>query len=76
MQLAANKYKKSKTLGTWEAPSDEEEKIIALQAELKQLKTQETERSSTYSSWWATQRRCKENEEGYSKLDDNETIER
>ena len=40
MQLAANKFKKSKTLGVWEAPSDEEEKIIALQAELQQLKKQ------------------------------------
>jgi hypothetical protein len=38
MNLAANKFKILKTKEIWEAPSDEEEKLIALQARLEELK--------------------------------------
>ena len=38
MQLADNKYRLMKEKQTWEAPSEEEEKILALQAELNLLK--------------------------------------
>jgi hypothetical protein len=38
MQLGNNKYKLLKEGGLWNAPSDEEEKILALQTEVKKLK--------------------------------------
>ena len=38
MQLADNKFRLMKEKGTWNAPSEEEEKILALQAEVEQLK--------------------------------------
>lgn len=38
MQLALQKYKVLKEAGKWNAPSDAEEKIIALQAEITKLK--------------------------------------
>ena len=37
MQLGNNKFKLLKEGGTWNAPSDEEEKILALQTEVKKL---------------------------------------
>ena len=38
MQLADNKFRLMKEKGTWNAPSEEEEKILALQAEVQLLK--------------------------------------
>ena len=38
MQLADNKFRLMKERGTWDAPSAEEEKILALQAEVEKLK--------------------------------------
>ena len=38
MEMAANKYKNLKLLNRWNAPTPEEEKIIALEAKLKNLK--------------------------------------
>ena len=38
MQLADNKFRLMKEKGIWNAPSEEEEKILALQAEVQQLK--------------------------------------
>ena len=38
MQLADNKFRLLKEKGTWNAPSEEEEKILALQAEVQLLK--------------------------------------
>ena len=39
MQLSNNKYKLLKEAGVWDAPSIQEEKILALQAEMKQMKS-------------------------------------
>jgi len=38
MQIAANKFKNLKAKGNWNAPSESEEKILALEAEVKNLK--------------------------------------
>ena len=38
MNLAANKFKLLKQTGKWEAPDENEEKLIALQTEIKKLK--------------------------------------
>ena len=38
MQLGNNRFKLLKEGGMWNAPSDEEEKILALQSEVKKLK--------------------------------------
>lgn len=38
MQLADNKFRLMKEKGSWNAPSEEEEKILALQVEVEQLK--------------------------------------
>ena len=38
MQLSNNKYKLLKEAGVWDAPSVKEEKILALQAEMKEVK--------------------------------------
>ena len=46
MLQASNKYKLLKEAGTWNAPSEEEEKILALQAEMHNLK-KDTKRSKS-----------------------------
>ena len=38
MQLADNKFRLMKERGTWDVPSAEEQKILALQAEVEKLK--------------------------------------
>ena len=38
MQLANNKFRLMKERGTWDTPLNEEEKILALQAEVEKLK--------------------------------------
>ena len=45
MQLGDNKYKLLKEGGLWNAPSDEEEKILALQTEVKKLQKNLTKKS-------------------------------
>ena len=47
MQFARNKYLQRIDEGTWNKPSGEQEKIIALQAEIKQLKTVSTRWAKT-----------------------------
>ena len=44
MQLGDNKYKLLKEGGLWNAPSDEEEKILALQTEVKKLQKNYTKK--------------------------------
>jgi hypothetical protein len=39
MELALNKFKVRKEANTWNAPTEEEEKIFALEAEIKKLKS-------------------------------------
>ena len=46
MQLADNKFRLMKERGIWDAPSAEEEKILALQAEVEKLK--KTKRKTEY----------------------------
>ena len=50
MKLANNKFKLLKERGTWNAPSEEEEKILALQVEINNLKKKATEKYSLRSS--------------------------
>ena len=50
MQLADNKYRLMKEKGTWNAPSEEEEKILALQAEVQLLKKNRTRRQQDRKS--------------------------
>ena len=50
MKLADNKFKLLKERGTWNAPSEEEEKILALQVEINNLKKKATEKYSSRSS--------------------------
>ncbi len=47
MSLAENRYKIRKLRGIWNAPSPEDEKIIALEAKLKQLETQADNKTNT-----------------------------
>ena len=46
MLLAANKFKTKKQEGEWNAPSDEQEQIIALQAEVEKLRQSKANKSS------------------------------
>ena len=46
MSLADNKYKTLKIKRTWNAPSQEEEKILALKTEIKKLKRSRKETPS------------------------------
>ena len=47
MQLGNNKFKLLKEGGLWNAPSDEEEKILALQTEVKKLQKNLSKKSDT-----------------------------
>ena len=38
MNLASNKFKALKHTGKWEAPDENEEKLLALQTEMKKLR--------------------------------------
>lgn len=49
MNLAENRFKIRKLRGIWNAPSLEDEKIIALEAKLKQMEVKQTGRGSTNS---------------------------
>jgi hypothetical protein len=48
MTLSANKFKLRKENGTWDAPSADEEKILALHAEIKDMKKQKTKAPKGY----------------------------
>ena len=49
MELAKNKYQQRLDDGVWNKPSQEQEKIIALEVELKQLKNTKANKASTNS---------------------------
>jgi hypothetical protein len=63
MLQASNKYKTMVQQGTWAAPSSEEEKIIALEAKIKQI--QSSQKKSTNSN--STQEKSKGKDKGNSK---------
>ena len=46
MQLADNKYRLSKERNEWDAPSTEEEKLLALEAEIERLKRSKKRKSN------------------------------
>ena len=60
MQFARNKYVQLVDDELWNKPSDDQEKIIALQAELKQLKT------VVHPAWTKAQQEDKK-QEGHAK---------